>query len=189
MKHTVKPSEFVKRQIPGSGKTYSKILNFEEIAEIAQKKLNSGDFVEGYRDGVIIIEIHDVDICKKINCPIVKISDKTILKCVVSRRRAWEDSYLQIKAINEKNLSTGKIELILYRKDVLKESNEQATNMDWDLIAVHSIPKGIKKLPMKPETMMRNQLQLKGGTKGFYSSEEWAESVHFWQKYSTSDDY
>ena len=57
MKNTIKPSDFVKRQIPGSGKTYSKTLNFEEIAEIAQDKLNSGDFVEGYRDGVVLIEI------------------------------------------------------------------------------------------------------------------------------------
>ena len=36
-------------------------------------------------------------------------------------------------------------------------------------------------MPMGPTTMMRNQLQLKGGTKGFYSSEEWAKSVEFWQ--------
>ena len=33
MKNTVKPSDFVKRQIKGSGKTYSKTLDFQEIAE------------------------------------------------------------------------------------------------------------------------------------------------------------
>ncbi|MAV64523.1 MAG: hypothetical protein CMG00_04950 [Candidatus Marinimicrobia bacterium] len=186
---TIGISKFLKDQIKKKGNNWASDSTLKKLLKTAQHKLNNKEYINGYRDGVIIIEIHDVDICKKINCPIVKISDKTMLKCIVSRRRAWEDSYLQIKAINEKNLSTGKIELILYRKDVLKESNEQATDMDWDLIAVHSIPKGIKKLPMKPETMMRNQLQLKGGTKGYYSSEEWAESVHFWQKHSTSDDY
>ena len=31
--------------------------------------------------------------------------------------------------------------------------------------------------------MMRNQLELKGGTKGNYTSDEWAESIKFWQKY------
>ena len=36
---------------------------------------------------------------------------------------------------------------------------------------------------MKPTTMMRNQLKLPGGTKAFYSSEEWAKSVLFWQNY------
>ena len=32
--------------------------------------------------------------------------------------------------------------------------------------------------------MMRNQLNLKGGTKAMYLSEEWAEAVQFWQKYA-----
>ncbi len=31
--------------------------------------------------------------------------------------------------------------------------------------------------------MMRNQKNLEGGTKAYYTSEEWADSVEFWQKY------
>ena len=41
---------------------------------------------------------------------------------------------------------------------------------------------------MGPVTMMRNQLELKGGTKANYSSKEWAEAVQFWQKYAALDD-
>ena len=37
---------------------------------------------------------------------------------------------------------------------------------------------------MGPVTMMRNQLCLPGGTKGEYSSKEWADSVNFWQTYA-----
>ena len=44
------------------------------------------------------------------------------------------------------------------------------------------------RLPMGPVTMMRNQLELKGGTKANYSSNEWAEAVKFWQKYAALDD-
>ena len=40
---------------------------------------------------------------------------------------------------------------------------------------------------MGPVTMMRNQLQLKGGTKGFYKSEEWANAVYFWQNYAIKE--
>ena len=40
---------------------------------------------------------------------------------------------------------------------------------------------------MGPVTMMRNQLQLNGGTKGKYSSKQWAESVNFWQKYAIKE--
>ena len=39
-------------------------------------------------------------------------------------------------------------------------------------------------MPMGPITMMRNQLELNGGTKAEYSSDEWAESVRFWQTYA-----
>ena len=40
---------------------------------------------------------------------------------------------------------------------------------------------------MGPITMMRNQLELIGGTKAKYSSDEWAESVQFWQKFAPID--
>ena len=42
-------------------------------------------------------------------------------------------------------------------------------------------------MPMGPVTMMRNQLELEGGTKAKYTSEEWAESIYFWQKYAALD--
>ena len=84
-------------------------------------------------------------------------------------------------------MKTAVVELILYRRDVLEESNEISTNSDWELIAFHAIPDGIEKLPMKPVTMMRNQLQLPGGTKACYSSDEWSDSIHFWQRHALID--
>ena len=67
------------------------------------------------------------------------------------------------------------------------ENNEQTTDSNWELISFHAIPIGVKKMPMGPVTMMRNQLQLSGGTKGVYKSEEWADSVKFWQNYAIKD--
>ena len=66
----------------------------------------------------------------------------------------------------------------------MKETNEDETNSEWELIAFYGIPYEVKELPMGPITMMRNQLCLTGGTKGDYSSKEWANSVYFWQKYA-----
>lgn len=182
MKITVGVSEFVYRQKPNSGKTYS-LLDFSQISKYAEKKLNNNDFIKGYRDGVIIIKIED-ELTDKFICPFVKINDDSILKAEVTRRRPEEDHYIRIKAKNGTPLETGSVELILYRNDVLKESNEDTTNSDWELISFHAIPKGIEEMPMGAVTMMRNQLQLSGGTKGFYKSEEWAKSVQFWQKYA-----
>ena len=183
--NSVGVSEFVKRQHPDSGKTYS-LITFNEIAKYAENKLNNNQFKPGYRDGVILINVDRKNLNKFI-CPYVKINNDTILKAELATRRPNENHYIRIKAINGKNLKTNKVELILYRNDVLKETNENSTNDDWELIAFQAIPEGVDKLPMGPVTMMRNQLQLPGGTKGSYSSEEWAESVKFWQQYALKE--
>ena len=64
------------------------------------------------------------------------------------------------------------------------ENNENTTTAEWELISINAIPKGLDSIPMGPITMMRNQLNLEGGTKALYRTEEWAESVQFWQKYA-----
>lgn len=181
---TVGVSIFVKEQVKKGDKSELINISLEEIAQYAQNKLNANEIKKGYRDGVIIIESYNKDFYKNFICPIVKIDKNTNLVCRFVKRRPEEERYIQIKAKNGKRIKTEGVELILYRNDVLKETNENSTQADWELIAFHAIPKGIKKLPMKPVTMMRNQLQLEGGTKAHYSSEEWAESVNFWQKYT-----
>ena len=175
-------NSFVKRQIKGSGKTYS-TLSFEEIKNHARIQLKSNIYKTGYRDGVILISVDD-ELLKHFICPIVKIDENTIFETVPKKRRDNEDIYISTKALNGTPIEIGGVDLILYRHDVLQENQEEETDNEWELIAFHAIPKGIKELPMGPITMMRNQLCLRGGTKGHYSSEEWAESINFWQKYA-----
>tara|TARA_Y100000590_G_scaffold429613_1_gene542358 strand:+ start:291 stop:863 length:573 start_codon:yes stop_codon:yes gene_type:complete len=176
-------NDFVKRQIKNNGKTYSETLSFKEIAILGKTHLSKGAYKTGYRDGVILIPI-DKSYVHHFICPFVKINEKSILKAKLVSRRPEEEPYIQIRALDGIPIKTGSVELILYRQDVLAETNEQTTNFEWELISFHAIPKGIKNMPMGPTTMMRNQLQLKGGTKGFYSSEEWAKSIEFWQKFA-----
>ena len=185
IKKLVEVSDFVKRQKPNSGKTYTS-MSFDELALYAENKLKKKLFKQGYRDGVIIINVEE-KFLKFFKCPFVKIDKNTKLKAEIAKRRQNEEHYIRIKALNGKELKAGKVELILYRNDVLKESNENTSNSEWELISFHAIPSGIKNMPMGPVTMMRNQLQLVGGTKGIYSSEEWAESVYFWQNYAIKE--
>ena len=109
------------------------------------------------------------------------------MKALIVRRRPEEDPYIQIRAQNGTPLKTGAVDLILYRHDVLAETDEHNTDADWELISFHAIPEGIEEMPMGPVTMMRNQLQLIGGTKAYYDSNEWALSVKFWQEYAMLD--
>ena len=183
---SVSVNDFVKRQIKGSGKTYAEDLTFKEIASHAQEQLSKGHYTEGYRDGVILVHV-----AKKLifhfTCPLVKIAETTRLKATVVKRRTQEEPYIQVRALSGTPLKTGSVDLILYRHDVLKETNEESTDADFELISFHAIPDGIQKMPMGPVTMMRNQLQLTGGTKAFYKSEKWAQSVKFWQEYAVLD--
>ena len=176
-------NNFVRRQVEGSGKTYSSYLSFEEIAKYAEKKLEKEQFYVGYRDGVIIIKV-DKKLNKNFVCPFVKINKNTVFESSLVQRQPGEEKYIQTVALNGVPLKTGNVELILYRKDVLVENNESSTNKDWELISINAIPLGVEKLPIGPTTMMRNQLDIKGGTKAEYSSAEWAESVQFWQQYA-----
>ena len=178
-------NDFVRRQSKNSGKTYSE-LSYEEIALYAQNKISLGQYIEGYRKGVILVEITDEKL-KKFTCPFVKIENNTRLIAEVAKRRENEEPYIRIKALNGDTLPLGKVELILYSHNVLKETDENTTDCDWELISFHGIPANIEKMPMGPVTMMRNQLQLTGGTRAEYSSEEWAESVNFWQKYAIKE--
>ncbi len=173
---------FVTRQTKNSGKTYAKTLSFEEIANHASMQLSKGKYKQGYREGVVLVSVHNQYINDFV-CPIVKINKKTKLIAEQVKRRKNEQPYIRIRALNGNPLKTKNVDLILYRNEVLKETNEHETDKDWELISFHAIPNEIKKLPMGPITMMRNQLQLEGGTKGEYSAQEWAESIEFWQKY------
>ena len=183
---TVSVNDFVRRQTKDSMKSFSKDLSFEEIAHHAQHQLNSRDYKQGYRNGVIIVQV-DNKLLHHFICPFVRISDETKLKAVVTRRRSNESHYIQIRALNGTLLKTGSVDLILYHHDVLAETNEQTNDTDWELISFHAIPEGVHNMPMGPVTMMRNQLQLAGGTKAFYKSDDWAESVNFWQGYAMLD--
>ena len=182
----VEVNDFVRRQISGSGKAYSPLLSFEQIAAHASEQLNKGNFKQGYRDGVIIVNA-DPDYTQQFKCPFVKINKDTKLKAEFVCRRENEGPYIQVRALNGNPLIAGKVEFILYHHDVLAENNEHSTDAEWELISIHALPKGIEKLPMGPITMMRNQLELKGGTAASYSTEEWAQAVKFWQNFAALD--
>ena len=184
--NSVGVNTFVTRQTKDSGKTYAKTLSFDEIGKHASMQLAKGNYKQGYREGVVLV-IVDNNYINDFVCPIVKIDKQTKLIAEQVTRRDNEEPYIRIRALNGNPLKTKNVDLILYRNDVLKETNEQTTDCIWELISFHAIPEGIDELPMGPVTMMRNQLELKGGTKGQYSSKQWANSVYFWQNYAIKE--
>ncbi|ODS30970.1 MAG: hypothetical protein SCARUB_03910, partial [Candidatus Scalindua rubra] len=117
-------NDFVRRQVAGSGKTYSPDLSFEEIAHHASDQIEAGHFRQGYRGGVIIVDV-DYSLVKHFVCPFVRIDETTELKAEVVSRKEGEEPYIRIRAVTGEALPAGKVELILYRHDVLVENDEQ----------------------------------------------------------------
>ncbi len=184
---SVAVNDFVRRQTKDSGKTYAKGLTHKEIANHAQDQLTNGNYKMGYRDGVVLVQVAE-ELTHHFICPFVRVTEATKLNATVVRRRPEEEPYIQLRALTGTALKTGSVDLILYRHYVLAETKEQTTDEDWELISFHAIPEGIEDMPMGPLSMMRNQLQLPGGTKAYYESEKWAESVKFWQEYAVLDE-
>ena len=54
---SVSVNKFVKRQIKNSGKTYAEGLAFEEISSHGEEQMGMGHYTEGYRDGVILVQV------------------------------------------------------------------------------------------------------------------------------------
>ena len=179
-------NDFVKRQVKGSGKTYAKTLNFEEIAYHAEKQMYKKCYTNGYRDGIRLVTASE-KIASDFVCPYVKLDHNVKLKSKIVKRRSNEEFYIQTRAINGTCVPTGKVQLVLYSHEVLLENDEHSTEADWELISMNAIPFGLSSMPMGPITMMRNQLGLIGGTKAHYKSKDWANSVRFWQKYVPLD--
>jgi len=186
MNERVAVNDFVLRQKEGSGKSFTNKLSFQEIADHAEQQMVLGVFKEGYRKGVRIIDV-DASLTHEFMCPFVRIDAKTKLLAKHVQRREGEKYYIQIRAKSGELLRAGKVELILYHHDVLSENDEHTTDFEWELISFHAIPEGVDYMPMGPVTMMRNQLELPGGTKANYSSEDWAKSIEFWQHYAALD--
>ena len=180
--HKVGVNDFVKRQVKGSGKTYSKSMSFDQIANHAKSQMKINSFSKGYRDGVRIVNA-DQSIVDDFVCPFVLLNESTKLISKIVKRQNNEEPYIRTRALNGKLLNAGRVELILYSHDVLLENNENTTDADWELISINSVPKGVPFLPIGPVTMMRNQLNLEGGTKAYYPSKKWADSIRFYQKY------
>ena len=182
MNCTVTVNEFVCRQTKDSGKTYSD-LSFDEIAKYAESQLIKEKYSKGYREGVLLVHVEG-NIKQHFFCPFVKIDNTTLLGAKSIKRRDNEIPYIQIRAQSGALCKTGNVDLILYHNAVLQETDEHTQGSEWELISFHAIPEGIDNMPMGPVTMMRNQLELPGGTKGSYSSNQWAQSVEFWQQYA-----
>lgn len=154
-------NDFVKRQT-----TDSKYAHFEgtweELIAMVDEAFvdwNGGLNVRnGYRQGVVLVKIPP----DKFFSSIVELKEGDKFLSIYKPRREGEKPYIQ--SIYKNNKVPAKfVEIVLYSHDVLKENNEQSTDLPWEIISINAFPDETES-PMPPETEARNILKLPGGT-------------------------
>src|ERR1035437_8544059 len=130
-------SEFVKRQTPDS-----KYAHFEgtwdELADMVEKEVICGpnqNVRKGYKKGVMLVQIPP----ERFFSSVVELKEGDQFISVYKPRREGEKPYIQ--SIYAGNKSTAKfVEVVLYSHEVLKENNEQSTELPWEIISINAFP-------------------------------------------------
>lgn len=180
MTKLVKCGEFVKRQTPDSGFSHFD-GSWEELEDMTVKYMSYNRTRPGYKDGVILVDFDGFD-STNFYSALVKLNKKTKLSASYAPRRVEEDPFIRISAKGTKQVATY-ASVVLYRADVLNENNERETDAEWEIVAIKARTSKEEE-PMDPYTMARNFLHLKGGTKGVFTAEQFAQSIVYWNNHA-----
>jgi predicted sugar kinase len=77
-----------------------------------------------------------------------------------------------------------RVDIVLYRHDVLAENNEHDSEADWEIVSVNASPTE-EETPIKVGTLLANHYGLSGGTATNLSAADFVamlrKSVLFWK--------
>jgi len=178
-KNFIKCSEFVKRQTSLSG--YS---HFDGSWELLEELVEyiwiyfPQNIRPGYREGVVLVDVPPL----KFYSSIIEINEKSKLTVDYAPRLPGEDPFIRVAAKGKKQPAKY-VSIVLYRHDVLAEDNDRSSDAEWEIIAIKARVSE-KEEPMDPYTMARNFLHMKGGTKGNFTVQQFAESIVYWSNHA-----
>jgi hypothetical protein len=180
----VAAGEFVRRQTPESGFSHFE-GTWEELEDWVSSVMKAGvyglnfpyEISPGYRDGVVLLTLEPF----RFRSAIVDLNEDSKLTASFAPRRPGEDPFIRVSAKAKKQVAKH-ASVVLYRHDVLEENNERETDAEWEIVAIKARTSNEEE-PMDPYTMARNFLHLKGGTKGDFSAQQFAESIVYWNNH------
>lgn len=179
MERFIGVSDFVKRQTKESRFSYFN-GSWEELIWLVFN--NKDNMKEGYRDGVILVSVPP----ERFYTSMCKIDENSEFEYIYESRREGEESFARRRLKNGKKEPAKFVDVVLYRKDVLAENNENSVDALWEIISINASL--VENTPMQPMTMARNMLEKVGGTKAEYSGQEFAEAIWFWKDYTMYGD-
>jgi len=176
-------NKFVERQTKDSNFSYFD-GSWEDLIELTESYFTHQK--EGYRDGVILIPVPPLNFYSSV----LEMDDTIDIEVNFEARADGEDPFLFVTAQGAEKAPAKRVEIILYRHDVLDEDGDCSTDAEWEIVCINASPSE-KEIPMDPMTRARNILHLAGGTDAKIEDltkdelielvKNMAEEIVFWQ--------
>lgn len=171
-------SDFVRRQTPES-----RFSHFEgtDICLLRRVAYNFRDAVSGYRDGVLVVPISNMDGFFSGVCTL-KSGDKLAGSFIP--RRDGEDPRKNTSVVGGKKMPAKHVDVILYHRDTLLEQEDHVSLAEWEIVSINCSPvEG--EIPINPMTLLHNHFGSTGGTATGMSDhqlvEQLRESFDWWK--------
>ena len=177
---TIGVSGFVRRQTAASEFTHFDGEDWDRVAQLAQEHF--AEAKDGYRDGVCLVPVPG----DGFHTGVVALESGDRLEGEYRARREGEEPRKAVRVVRD-GVSKGPcvaVDVVLYRRDVLEEGDEETTGADWDIVSVNGRIT-VEDQPIHPDTLIANHFELDGGTTTGMSPEEFEgalrESVLYWK--------
>jgi len=170
-------NQFVHRQTKKSCFSYYD-GSFEDVAILAQKHMVASCMRQGYRDGVLEVEVPPTGFFSAV---VQLTEDQTLVGCY-SARREGEEPRKHVEVVRGVKMPARGVTLILYRHDVL--GADASTAAEWELISINARTTSMPE-PINPEVLMANHFGASGSTPTLMTESQFLkalrESFEYWK--------
>lgn len=170
-------NSIVRRQTPLSGFSHWDLSDEELLARIVR---NFDKAAKGYKDGVVLVPVEPDGFYSSI----VQLQAGDILIGQYTARKANEEPRKSSYSMRGNKMPAKRVDIVLYRHDVLAENNEHESDADWEIVSVNAAST-VDETPIATGTLIANHLQLSGGTSTNMTDSEFVallrKSVEFWK--------
>ncbi len=166
-------NSFVRRQTPESPFTHFDGTE-EELIKMTSLAVAVGNFNPGYRDGVILVQIKP----NRFYTGMIELQEGDKLVGEFKSRRKGEAPRITIRAKRDgkKKKRAKRVEIVLYRHEVLVKDGDAETDAAWEIISLNGYLT-TDEVPIEPFTLMHNHFQSDGGTATNMSPEEFEKAL------------
>jgi hypothetical protein len=169
---TIKTSPYATRQTEKS--SFSHFAGtWEELEALTLANFDKAR--QGYKPGVLLVTVP----ADGFFSAVVNVTPEMTLETKLAARFPGEEPYMQTVAKGIAKSPAKVVEIVLYSHATLAEDGDASCEADYEIISVNARITEENE-PMHPVAMMRNQKALKGGTKATYTSEQFADAIHYW---------